>query len=448
MIDPSQAADSLEDVSSIYVHHPVDRENTIRVLELVPLNQSEEANTISCRLQVITLDSPPAYRAISYMWGDPSITMPILVDGKSFSVRSNLWNFLSQMQEEGCSDVLWIDALSINQQDIAERSQQVSLMGQIYSKAAMVHVWLGPENDLNLVSMQILGVTDWSASVHETPETTSLPQLSQKGRETLEKAGLGLAMQGWGSAFKDLPPYPISRPFFEDEFLAPVLEFFNQDYWSRMWIIQEVVLAPRFIVQCGSEILDGDVLENFEVAMYDHELNYMSMSYELWARDHPEDKQAQESPIFTKELLDNLKKSMGMRVIAERAFQGKSRSELSYGLSRLITSYATHSCSVSHDYVYALLSLDEGAHRQIAPNYEQSTSDLFQEVTKVLTPEALGNGPEQLTNILQKTVVVGAIEQIAVALGMDPKSTLVQEAKRDATRSFGPLPIWGPAFGA
>ncbi|KAH7408666.1 heterokaryon incompatibility protein-domain-containing protein, partial [Phaeosphaeria sp. MPI-PUGE-AT-0046c] len=192
MEKPLEAAVVLDDLSTIYVQHPVDRTNTTRVLELIPPPLSEGSCVISCRLQSISLDSPPAYRAVSYMWGDPSVTQLILVNGKPVMIRSNLWNFLSQMCEEGCYDALWIDALCINHQDIIERSQQVGLMGQIYSKASIVHIWLGPENDLNLVSMQILGVTDWSAS---------------------------------------------------DEFLAPILEFLNQDYWSRMWIIQEVVLA-------------------------------------------------------------------------------------------------------------------------------------------------------------------------------------------------------------
>ncbi|OAK97272.1 hypothetical protein IQ06DRAFT_296450 [Phaeosphaeriaceae sp. SRC1lsM3a] len=183
----SEAASLLEDLSSIYVQHPVDQPNTTRVLELLPTSYSEGADIISCRLRVIPLNSPPTYRAISYMWGDPSVTQPILVDGKSIAVRSNLWSFLGQMQDESCTDALWIRALCINQRDIAERSQQVSLMGQIYSKAAVVHVWLGPENDLSLVSMQILSITDWSASVQETPKTTSLPQLSQQGRDILEK---------------------------------------------------------------------------------------------------------------------------------------------------------------------------------------------------------------------------------------------------------------------
>lgn len=442
-----QAAGLVGDLSSIYAQHPIGQNNTTRVLELDSPDPSK-TDRISCRLRVISLHSVPAYRAFSYMWGDPSILQPILVDGKPVMVRSNLHGFLSQMQEEGYTDALWIDALCINQDDIAERSQQVSLMGQIYSKAALVHVWLGSENDLNSVSMQILEATDWSASVRDAPKTTSLPQLSQHGREILEKAGLGLAMQGWGSSFKDLPPYPIKRPFFEDEFLAPVLGFLNQEYWSRMWIIQEVVLAPKFIVQCGSETLDGDVLQNFEDAMYEHELNYMSLTYEIWARDHPNDEQAREPPVFTKGMLSELKNSKGMRIMAERARRSEGRSELSFGLSRLIKDYASHACSVKHDYVYALLSLDDSAQQHITPDYQKSAVDLFKEVTTFLVSQELGNASGQGSNILQSTFVVGAIEQIGAALGLDRQSALVQETKRGAMRQFGPLPVWGPAFGA
>jgi hypothetical protein len=41
---------------------------------------------------------------------------------------------------------LWIDALSINQDDLQERSEQVKLMGKIYQSAARVVIWLGPED--------------------------------------------------------------------------------------------------------------------------------------------------------------------------------------------------------------------------------------------------------------------------------------------------------------
>ena len=48
--------------------------------------------------------------------------------------------------------LLWVDALCINQEDNAERARQVKLMGEIYSTAQKVLVWLDPsENDSDLV---------------------------------------------------------------------------------------------------------------------------------------------------------------------------------------------------------------------------------------------------------------------------------------------------------
>ena len=38
---------------------------------------------------------------------------------------------------------LWVDALCINQADLAERLQQVIIMGSIYSQAERVILWLG-----------------------------------------------------------------------------------------------------------------------------------------------------------------------------------------------------------------------------------------------------------------------------------------------------------------
>lgn len=38
---------------------------------------------------------------------------------------------------------LWIDSICIDQSNLAEKSMQVALMGQIYSLASSVMVWLG-----------------------------------------------------------------------------------------------------------------------------------------------------------------------------------------------------------------------------------------------------------------------------------------------------------------
>lgn len=41
---------------------------------------------------------------------------------------------------------MWIDAICIDQDDIAHKGHQVSMMGEIYSHASRVIVWLGPQS--------------------------------------------------------------------------------------------------------------------------------------------------------------------------------------------------------------------------------------------------------------------------------------------------------------
>lgn len=47
------------------------------------------------------LISPPEYRAISYCWGDPSITKPIIVDGHTIEVTTNLEAALRELKAQG-----------------------------------------------------------------------------------------------------------------------------------------------------------------------------------------------------------------------------------------------------------------------------------------------------------------------------------------------------------
>lgn len=49
----------------------------------------------------------------------------------------------------GKSRYLWIDAICINQDDIAEKNSQVAMMAEIYKKATRVNIWLGESNRLS-----------------------------------------------------------------------------------------------------------------------------------------------------------------------------------------------------------------------------------------------------------------------------------------------------------
>ncbi|KAF2433211.1 hypothetical protein EJ08DRAFT_552002, partial [Tothia fuscella] len=87
----------------------------------------------------------PHYYALSYVWGNAKDTVPIRictkdVDGKFLEkivtqVTRNLIVALEHLQQDDEDVVLWIDALSINQQDEVEKGQQIMRMGDIYANA-------------------------------------------------------------------------------------------------------------------------------------------------------------------------------------------------------------------------------------------------------------------------------------------------------------------------
>jgi hypothetical protein len=98
----------------------------------------------------------PVYSALSYTWGDPTVTEEISVDGSPMQVTTNLKAGLKALRAQAILAV-WIDALCINQEDILEREQQVLRMQTIYSKAAEVIIWLGPKTDDSALAMSRIG---------------------------------------------------------------------------------------------------------------------------------------------------------------------------------------------------------------------------------------------------------------------------------------------------
>src|SRR5438034_907668 len=63
-----------------------DRE--IRLLEILP--SPDENAVVSCKLLTSSLPANPRYVALSYVWGDPSVTEDIWVNGRSMPVTTNL----------------------------------------------------------------------------------------------------------------------------------------------------------------------------------------------------------------------------------------------------------------------------------------------------------------------------------------------------------------------
>jgi Heterokaryon incompatibility protein (HET) len=107
--------------------------------------------SVHSELEIVSLDDPLLYDALSYQWGPmPQLDMiqvPITVNGVAFSATTNLQLalvFLNRHLAQTPSIRVWIDAICINQQDEIERGQQVDLMRRIYSSARVVWCWLTP----------------------------------------------------------------------------------------------------------------------------------------------------------------------------------------------------------------------------------------------------------------------------------------------------------------
>ena len=102
---------------SLYEQLPVNQSQT-RVLLLHP--HSSDSALVSCSLEIMTLDDEPCevYTALSYIWGDPSVTENIIVNGLSLAVTSNLASALRQIRKSFGRVFLWADAICTNLRDI------------------------------------------------------------------------------------------------------------------------------------------------------------------------------------------------------------------------------------------------------------------------------------------------------------------------------------------
>ncbi|PMD20624.1 hypothetical protein NA56DRAFT_573779, partial [Hyaloscypha hepaticicola] len=82
----------------------------------------------------------PNYRALSYTWDSPPM---VFCNGYAMVVTSNLHDALYQLADYTDVGHIWCDALCINQADSKEKSVCIPIMGDIFSSATTVIVWLG-----------------------------------------------------------------------------------------------------------------------------------------------------------------------------------------------------------------------------------------------------------------------------------------------------------------
>ena len=117
-------------------------------------------NSINCRLQISSLNDQPSYTTISYVWGLTQIQREIVINGAVVTVNENVYDMLVGLRDPWNEQIIWIDALCINQEDAIENSHQVSIMGTIYSNALRTLIWLGPSSEDSDLAMDLVAKAD------------------------------------------------------------------------------------------------------------------------------------------------------------------------------------------------------------------------------------------------------------------------------------------------
>lgn len=113
------------------------------------------------------------YIALSYEWGDPENIRPIILNGKIVHIRANLEDALRVLRaktpiQAGCK--IRVDALSINQRDLRERSREVTRMHRIYKISRAVIIWLGLAADESPKAMRLIRILSDSCAMGQDRE--------------------------------------------------------------------------------------------------------------------------------------------------------------------------------------------------------------------------------------------------------------------------------------
>jgi hypothetical protein len=151
------------------------------------------------------------------VWGEPGLTRDILLNGHRFSVTSNLYHALLNLRDSfevrRMNLHVWIDAICINQQDLGERAAQVKKMDVIYSQCLSVRGFLG----------------------HASAKVATALLILRQIVDAMTVGGSCLCQVCW-EVVTDIEA--------DDSLWGAMSAISSSPYWERLWIIQEVALAP------------------------------------------------------------------------------------------------------------------------------------------------------------------------------------------------------------
>jgi len=282
----------------------------------------------------------PAFEALSYTWGSNAKIERAYVLNEAriasdditteatpclrLDITENLADALRHLRYDNRPRMLWVDAISINQDDVSERSEQVLRMKDLYKHVDRVLVWLGPSSEDSSLALCILEYIGKQLEISLDMDLFPAPGAIEDSWHRPEYA-LTYNAEVWDSLY-DL----ISRPWF-----------------NRLWVTQEIHLTnSQAIIQCG----------NVNVLWYFFRRGVQC----LYSKPHG----------VPEHLSARLKDIINLCIPS-----------LDLTLGDLLQRYHDRECMDPRDRVYGLLGLaSPSSTRNVTPDYSLSTLEAYKSV--------------------------------------------------------------------
>jgi hypothetical protein len=290
-------------------------------IRLITIDPAMQDGRLKLTIEQTPLTDKLDFHVLSYVWGDPTNQKTIIVNDQRLDITQNLYDFLETTREHekdflahhehpnyrklyttetaqtavkssegrvtGLATIpvlFWIDAICINQNDMNERNEQVPRMGDIYSMASRVWIWIGlpskifgKDRDLEVLKRALnYCVQDSfkqpaSRETMRPPDTPLIEQLADYQRQVYEERsvirrrameillGPGPTMDMMYQRYAQISSQASKehKHAFFNKFLRQLASLLGLPYLQRVWIIQEYVLNPREpIALLGNFVLD------------------------------------------------------------------------------------------------------------------------------------------------------------------------------------------------
>ncbi|GLA08012.1 hypothetical protein AnigIFM60653_009537 [Aspergillus niger] len=314
-------------MSSWYTYSPLPPGPYTRMIRLLP--HKDRSAPVECTLFDYDLfethRGKHLYEALSYTWGSGIKPQPILIDGSLLSVTESLYTALLYLRDHQLERTLWVDAVCINQEEDDEKAKQIPYMRAIYAQADRVLVWLGEPDDSD---------GDAFDTIRRLAEDKVL-MLSTSANVLSSGADYNACVK-----------------------------LFRNNWFRRIWVLQEVGVARCVVLQCGFTQVDGyafcEGLSSLETSSLPEYI----------------------SPVIP--------------LIRGSLFRSRCtpKSRDTHSIGELIDMYHSHLATVPHDKIYALLGLcsDDLDTPCLRPNYHSDIDEVAKQVVSTSTVVIKGKG--------------------------------------------------------